>query len=226
MRDNRYYFKEEEKNYKKDDKSGEYLKFLKIRHTPPPQDLQPRRLKYENYYNCYDNIPKAYINILTPTPMKDDKQFHMNQINHINQINQLVVNPNSEYGFNRPNMQVNAQPPQKQQQYNNNHTRNYVSKYPVQISNKNDTQIHNHPNTNNVPAMNIQSNNNKPVHTNNINNPNYNDQYKHNYEQALNNYNNQYANNADQNNNINYKIINAEEFIKSKYNNMQQMSNK
>lgn len=185
-------------NRRYDDKS-EYLKFLKYKNTPPPQDLKPKKLKYDGYYNfnLYENNyynRGGRINILTPTPFKNDQVLAGN--------NQINFNNNLNFNYNNQPLKIN----------NNNN--NYASKYPVQISYKKDNDKKLIEEKNNYG--NISNNNNN--YWNKFGNYNY---CHNNYN---NNYNNlKYDNNYPtwgNNNALSYRVINAEEFLtKNIYNN-------
>lgn len=93
---------------------------MKYKNTTPPIDLEPKKLKYDNYMNSY--LENNYCNfrnnnILSPTPNKNN--FFSNQ----NFIQKDIPS------FNNYNNNYNNQDTR-------NNYNNYHSKYPVELSNR------------------------------------------------------------------------------------------
>ncbi len=221
-------------------RSEKYLKFLKFKNTPPPQDLKPKKLKYENYNNLqilenYYNYNQKHLNVLTPTPFKHDQVLAGNiQIeNKIKNVFQINNNTN----FNCKEGRIEERNYLNDQKFKAKDA--YISKYPVDLSFKK-KQI----NTNKydllderVPSIgianNISSNEfaKKNFNTssslgqpyvnnlsNNYNNLNPNIPINNNKIFPYNNLNpNTQHNSYNYNmNKVSYKVINAEDFLKKK----------
>jgi len=205
---------------------GDYLKFLKFKNTPPPQDLKPKQLKNEHYNNLqilenyYNYNQKQHLNILTPTPFKHDQVLAGN-IQIENKIkNVYQINSNSKIDSNivnnvRGKGEIVSYKYSKDDRGSN---QPYVSRFPVDISYKK-RQI----TKNDLLAEGSSYNVGADDYYKKMNNPGFG---RNNFQDKPNNYNNRnsklYSNNygnSYNNNNINkvsYKVINAEEFLRKK----------
>ena len=90
-----------------------YLRYLKYRNTPPPKEIQPKKLTYDNptgFFHNFNNAyskPNSFFNgLITPTPIKQydytnqlDNNINNNLINDIN-VNHYYNNINNNYSFN------------------------------------------------------------------------------------------------------------------------------
>jgi hypothetical protein len=216
--------------------SGEYLKFLKYKNTPPPNDIRPKKLKYENFYtyNFHENNYNSYynngahLNILSPTPYKQDKNITNNVSNHAKVYNNDHNYQNFAVPYNN-NSHINKEKLNINQPINNNvnYNQNYISKYPVQISNRKRPYGLSHGESynkqNNVIGGSIRDQNfsyygqkhleNQPTMVNN---------------RGIYNGNNNISNVPTIRNNRqnSCKIINAEDFLKANGNNRYDISNK
>lgn len=132
----RYYNRQEEVDRGKyHDRNEDYLRFLKLKNTPPPRDLQPKKLRYENFYNnnYFDNynFNRKRLNILTPTPFKDEQVVAGAQ-----NLLQAYQHNTTRFDNNNLNNSQLLKETTKPHQQNYGFKKNYVSKYPVQISHK------------------------------------------------------------------------------------------
>jgi hypothetical protein len=257
--DNNY--RQENRHQRNYERSEEVLRFLKYKNTPPPQDLQPKKLKYENYYNynfyenAYNNFNSKHINILTPTPLKNE-QVNAGNVN----INDNFYSRNNDQKFgNNRNTSDNylyRQPPNEgiskinYNKFDNNDKFVYKSKYPVELSIKKKNEEKNSYNINFSRSTfgscndNNKNNLNQPKAYENVNNNYRNYQNEINYinniskqpstlnynyqhfnrnaptnnfisNSNLNNLNDPPQNYMYANNRVSYKVINAQDYLKS-----------
>ncbi len=258
--DNKY--RNENRHQRNYERSEEVLRFLKYKNTPPPQDLQPKQLKYENYYNYnfyenpYNNYNSKHINILTPTPLKNEQvnagNVNIND-NFYSRNNDQVLGNNRNFSDNylhrkAPNDGISKI---NYNIFDNKDKYVYKSKYPVDLSmkkgyegknsyninfsrntfgscndnksqvnqiNRNENITSNHINYQN--EINSISNFNKHLSTSN-NYQNFNrGASTNNFISNLNYQNIQSVNDPPQNyvygnNRISYKVINAQDYLKS-----------
>jgi hypothetical protein len=87
------------------------LRFLRFKKTSPPQDIQPKKLRYDNYNENIYQQPRR-LDILSPTPLKDQLNFNVTKVADANRAG--------------PGGNINA--------YDQGGRKNYISKYPVEFT--------------------------------------------------------------------------------------------
>lgn len=223
----------------------DYLKFLRYKNTPIPDDINPKRLKYDNYYrynedNLNYNYKNLQSNIISPSPFKNIGVFYKEKdvSPNLNLKSQLLKskkktqeklpnqgstclnnNTHSQVGYinrNFPSYNTgylnnqNSIPPTNYNIPNNN--KNYQTKYPVEMSFKKKVSELNKE----VEGFNKFYGNN---HYNNQGRYGYNN-YPSSDSEIWDRKNHFYNNNNCMPSN-GLKVINADEFINGKRNEMQ-----